>query len=137
MVPITKKKLSQDIVKCIRISPFNEALIATCNVDSVEVINLRTNQAIPIVQKEPVSAISAICPKKHILVSCFFKNRVRLFFLITFSIFFPLHAHRLSDTMKKLEFFTFQINSLKNQNTFDMISLLVFLKLFFGRDAKN
>lgn len=68
MVPITKKKLSQDIVKCIRISPFNEALIATCNVDSVEVINLRTNQAIPIVQKEPVSAISAICPKKHILV---------------------------------------------------------------------
>jgi len=68
MVPITKKKLSQDIVKCIRISPFNEALIASCSSFNVEVINLRMgNQAIPIVQKEPVSAISWH-PKNPILV---------------------------------------------------------------------
>jgi len=58
MIPISKKKLSQDIVKCIRISPFNEALIATASSFNVDVINLRSNQATSIVQKEPVSAIS-------------------------------------------------------------------------------
>ena len=80
MVPISKKKLSQDIVKCIRISPFNEALIATASSFNVDVINLRSNQATSIVQKEPVSAISW---QKDILVSCFSKiEYVYSFFLI-------------------------------------------------------
>ena len=94
MVPITKKKLSQDIVKCIRISPFNEALIASCSSFNVEVINLRMgNQAIPIVQKEPVSAISWH-PKNPILVSCFSKIDYvySLSLVITYSIFLSLHA---------------------------------------------
>ena len=119
MVPITKKKLSQDIVKCIRISPFNEALIASCSSFNVEVINLRMgNQAIPIVQKEPVSAISWH-PKNPILVSCFSKIDYVYSFIFSNYLFdfFP-YMHRLSGTMKKLEFFTFQINSLKNWNTY-------------------
>ena len=94
MVPITKKKLSQDIVKCIRISPFNEALIASCSSFNVEVINLRMgNQAIPIVQKEPVSAISWH-PKNPILVSCFSKIDYVYSFIFSNYLFefFSLHA---------------------------------------------
>ena len=73
MAPISKKKLPQDVVKSIRIAPFSETLFATAAHPNfnVQVINMKTNQMIPVVQKEPVAALSWH-PKKNILVRLFY-----------------------------------------------------------------
>ena len=84
---ITKKKLAQDIIKSIKIAPFSEALMATAAHPNfnVQVTNLKTNQTVPVVQKEPVAAVSWH-PKKNILVrmlhSFNFNSKINLLFCL-------------------------------------------------------
>ena len=75
MAMITKKKLAQDIIKSIKIAPFSEALMATAAHPNfnVQVTNLKTNQTVPVVQKEPIAAVSWH-PKKNILVRILSEN---------------------------------------------------------------
>ena len=87
MAMISKKKLTQDIIKSIKIAPFSEALMATAAHPNfnVQVTNLKTNQTVPIVQKEPVAAVSWH-PKKNILVrmlnSFNFNSKINLLFCL-------------------------------------------------------
>ena len=108
MAMITKKKLAQDIIKSIKIAPFSEALMATAAHPNfnVQVTNLKTNQTVPVVQKEPVAAVSWH-PKKNILVSIgeFIQFQFKNQFII-------LLAFRWLGITKRSALFICQINSL-------------------------
>lgn len=62
MTVVCKKKLPQDIIKCVKFSPFSDTLIATAsqptNDSDVSVTNLKSQQTVSILSKDPVSAIS-------------------------------------------------------------------------------
>ena len=62
MTVVCKKKLPQDIIKCVKFSPFSDTLIATAsqptNDSDVSVTNLKSQQSVSILSKDPVSAIS-------------------------------------------------------------------------------
>ena len=55
-----RKKLPQDIIKSVKFSPFSDSIIATAAQPTynVSVSNLKSQQTVPILTKEPVSAIS-------------------------------------------------------------------------------
>ena len=60
MAIVSKKKSVQDIVKNIKMAPFSEYMLATSSQPnySVQITNMRSNQTIPILQKEPVAGIA-------------------------------------------------------------------------------
>ena len=64
MAVVSKRKSVQDIVKSVKMAPFSEYILATSAQPnySVQITNLRSNQTIPILQKEPIR-------KNQILVS--------------------------------------------------------------------
>lgn len=69
MAAVTKKKTSGDIIKSIKLSPFSDHLVAIASQPdfNVQVANMRSNQTITILQKEPISGISWF-QKKPLLV---------------------------------------------------------------------
>ena len=60
MTVVCRKKLPQDIIKQVKFSPFSDSIIATAAQPTynVSVANLKSQQTVPILTKEPVSAIS-------------------------------------------------------------------------------
>jgi WD40 repeat protein len=70
MSAVSRRKTSADVIKTLKMSPFSDYLIATSAQPnySVEVLNLRTNQTIGVLQKEPVTGL-AWFKKRQILVS--------------------------------------------------------------------
>lgn len=77
MATVSKKKTNGDIIKSLKLAPFCDFLLASSSQPNynVQVTNLRSNQVISIVQKEPISGI-AWFKKKQILVSMFFGSGV-------------------------------------------------------------
>ena len=70
MAVVSKRKSVQDIVKSVKMAPFSEYILATSAQPnySVQITNLRSNQTIPILQKEPIAGIAWL-KKNQILVS--------------------------------------------------------------------
>ena len=70
MAVVSKRKSVQDIVKSVKMAPFSEYILATSAQPnySVQITNLRSNQTIPILQKEPIAGIAWL-RKNQILVN--------------------------------------------------------------------
>ena len=70
MAVVSKRKSVQDIVKSVKMAPFSEYILATSAQPnySVQITNLRSNQTIPILQKEPIAGIAWL-KKNQILVN--------------------------------------------------------------------
>ena len=70
MAVVSKKKSVQDIVKSVKMAPFSEFLLATSAQPNynVQITNMRSNQTIPILQKEPIVGIAWL-RKNQVLVT--------------------------------------------------------------------
>jgi len=71
MAVVSKRKSVQDIVKNIKMAPFSEYMIATSAQPnySVQITNMRSNQTIPILQKEPIAGIAWLKRNQVLIVA--------------------------------------------------------------------
>ena len=70
MAIVSKKKIAQDIVKSVKLAPFSDFILATAAQPNycVQVMNVRSNQTLPIIQKEPINGIGWM-KQRQVLVS--------------------------------------------------------------------
>ena len=86
MTVVCRKKLPQDIVKSVKFSQFSDTLIATASLPNydVSVTNLKSQQSVSFLSKDPVSAISWF--KKGTILVSFCKDLTsEWFFLFSLS----------------------------------------------------
>jgi len=71
MAVVSKRKSVQDIVKSVKMAPFSEYILATSAQPnySVQITNLRSNQTIPILQKEPIAGIAWLRKNQILIVA--------------------------------------------------------------------
>ena len=69
MAPITKKYLRQDNIKCVKMSPSSESVMATAGQPnySVKISNIKNSHVTPIMTNQPIGGVSWH-PSKSILV---------------------------------------------------------------------
>ena len=107
MAVVSKRKSVQDIVKSVKMAPFSEYILATSAQPnySVQITNLRSNQTIPILQKEPIAGIAWL-RKNQILVNIWWNfiylSRYIKFDFLWSSLFLQIVAHNEKITAYQL-----------------------------------
>ena len=139
MAVVSKRKSVQDIVKSVKMAPFSEYILATSAQPnySVQITNLRSNQTIPILQKEPIAGIAWL-RKNQILVSiwCNYIYLLSIYlgiYYLKFDILWSSFFSRSLPTMKK----SLHTNYLINKRNKDWIFYSHPLEIFHGRSSKS
>ena len=139
MAVVSKRKSVQDIVKSVKMAPFSEYILATSAQPnySVQITNLRSNQTIPILQKEPIAGIAWL-RKNQILVSiwCNYIYLLSIYlgiYYLKFDILWSSFFFRSLPTMKK----SLHTNYLINKRNKDWIFYSHPLEVFHGRSSNS
>ena len=102
MAIVFRKKIGQDVIKSLKLAPFSDFVLAAATQPSycVQIMNMRSNQNIPIIQKEPIAGIGWL-KQRQVLVNI---SNLRYALMKHFSHF------RLWLIMRVSPLFNYQIN---------------------------